>query len=122
MQKGLTMSDLAGRHASPDRTATLLSEREVNDLMPELPGWNLENGRLARDTRLRNFKEALAVVNEIGALAEAENHHPDIMIHRWNWVRIELYTHSVEGLSMNDFILAAKITQVFARASSGQTP
>jgi 4a-hydroxytetrahydrobiopterin dehydratase len=114
------MSDLASRHASPDRTATLLSEHEVDDLMPELPGWSLENGRLTRDMRWRNFKEALAVVNEIGDLAEHENHHPDITIHRWNRVRIELYTHSVEGLSMNDFILAAKISQIFAAASRGQ--
>ena len=116
------MSDLARRHAAPDRTATLLSEREVSDLMPELPGWELENGRLTHDMRLRNFREALALVNEIGALAEAENHHPDITIHRWNRVRIDLYTHSVEGLSMNDFILAAKMTQMFARASGGTTP
>jgi 4a-hydroxytetrahydrobiopterin dehydratase len=122
MQKGVTMTDLASRHALPDRTATLLAEQEVHDLLLEIPGWVLENGRLVHDKRLRNFGEALAVVNEIGALAEAENHHPDITIHRWNWVRIELYTHSVEGLSMNDFILAAKITHVFARASSGQTP
>lgn len=115
------MSDLADRHASPDRTVRPLSEQEVSDLMPEVPGWDLENGRLSRDVRLQDFKQAMAVVNEIGAIAESENHHPDITIHRWNRVRIELYTHSVEGLSLNDFILAAKITQVFAAAAPGQT-
>lgn len=115
------MSDLADRHAAPDRTVQALSEQQVNDLMPEVAGWSLEHGRLARDERLRNFKEALAVVNQIGEVAESENHHPDITIHRWNRVRVELYTHSVEGLSMNDFILAAKITQVFAAASARQS-
>jgi 4a-hydroxytetrahydrobiopterin dehydratase len=115
------MSELASRHASPDRTAKLLSEQEVNDLTSEVSGWSLENGRLTRDVRLRDFRHALALVNEIGELAESENHHPDLTIHRWNRVRIELYTHSVEGLSMNDFILAAKITQVLTATSGGQT-
>ncbi len=114
------MSDLADRHASPDRTARLLSEQEVTELMPEVPGWSLENERLARDVRLRNFKQALAAVNQIGEIAESENHHPDLTIHRWNRVRIELYTHSVEGLSLNDFILAAKISRVFAAAFGEQ--
>jgi 4a-hydroxytetrahydrobiopterin dehydratase len=110
------MTDLASRHASPDRTAQLLTQEEVRDLMPQLPDWSIEHGRLSRDMRLRNFKEALALVNKIGEVAEAENHHPDITIHRWNRVRIELYTHSVEGLSMNDFILAAKITPLYDAA------
>jgi 4a-hydroxytetrahydrobiopterin dehydratase len=116
------MTDLASRHASPDRTAQLITQAEADDLMPELPDWSIEHGRLSRDMRLRNFKEALALVNKIGEVAEAENHHPDITIHRWNRVRIELYTHSVEGLSMNDFILAAKITPLYDAARARDTP
>jgi 4a-hydroxytetrahydrobiopterin dehydratase len=111
------MCELADRHAIPDRTTELLSEAAVEDLVPQLPERHIEHGRLARDMRLRNFKEALALVNTIGEVAEAENHHPDITIHRWNRVRIELYTHSVEGLSMDDFILAAKITQLYDAAT-----
>lgn len=108
------MIALAGRHALPDGTAELLSEEAVHDLMPQVPGWSIEHGRLSRDLRRRNFKEALALVNAVGEVAEAENHHPDLTIHRWNRVRIELYTHSVEGLSINDFILAAKISRLHA--------
>jgi 4a-hydroxytetrahydrobiopterin dehydratase len=111
------MSELATRHALPDRTAELLSEAAVGGLMAQLPEWHIEHGRLARDVRLRNFKEALALVNAIGEVAEAENHHPDITIHRWNRVRIELYTHSVEGLSINDFIMAAKVSQLYDEAA-----
>lgn len=112
------MTDLANEHASPDRTAELLSEESVRDLLRQVPAWTLENGRLTRDVRLRNFREALDLVNRIGEVAEAENHHPDLTIHRWNRVRIELYTHSVEGLSRNDFILAAKITEVYAAGNA----
>jgi 4a-hydroxytetrahydrobiopterin dehydratase len=114
------MTDLAARHALPDRAAELLSAEAVRALMPELPDWSIERGRLCRDVRLRNFKQALALVNRIGAVAEAENHHPDITIHRWNRVRIELYTHSVEGLSINDFILAAKITSLISVGSANE--
>lgn len=112
------MTDLADRQASPDRTATLLSADEVRELLPQVPAWGIAGGRLARDVRLRNFQGALALVNAIGAVAEAENHHPDLTIHRWNRVRIELYTHSVEGLSLNDFILAAKISRLCDEAGA----
>jgi 4a-hydroxytetrahydrobiopterin dehydratase len=116
------VTDLTSRHALPDGTAQLLSEEAVRDLMPQLADWSIEHGRLSRDMRLRNFHEALALVNTVGEVAEAENHHPDITIHRWNRVRIELYTHSVDGLSINDFILAAKITQLYATAAAHDTP
>lgn len=116
------MTDLARHHATPDGTAELLTEEAVLELLPQLPDWKIEQGRLARDLRRRNFKEALALVNAIGEIAESENHHPDITIHRWNRVRIELYTHSVEGLSLNDFILAAQISELYAATRADDTP
>jgi 4a-hydroxytetrahydrobiopterin dehydratase len=81
-------------------------------MLEQVPGWSLENGKLTRDLKVKNFKEALALVNRIGDLAEQEGHHPDLCIHSWNRVKIELYTHSIGGLSENDFILAAKIGEV----------
>ena len=51
----------------------------------------------------------MAFTNKVGDVAEKENHHPDILIHGWNKVRLELSTHAIGGLSENDFILAAKI-------------
>ena len=116
------MTDLASEHAAPDGTATLLSDNDVRGLLPRVPKWHVERGRLSRNVRARNFREALALVNAIGGVAEAENHHPDLTIHRWNRVRIELYTHSVEGLSRNDFILAAKIEQVCLDAGVKDLP
>lgn len=60
----------------------------------------------------KNFKEVLDFVNKVGRLAEAEDHHPDILIHNYKKVDITLSTHSIGGLSENDFILAAKINQL----------
>ena len=105
------MTDLAARHPARDGTALPLTEGQVQDMLQHVPGWTVENGKLARDVQVKNFEEALALVNRIGAEAERENHHPDITIHSWNHVRLELYTHTVKGLSENDFIMAAKFNE-----------
>lgn len=78
-----------------------------------VPGWKLVEGEPAKLTRSIKFKDfvgAMAFVNTVASLAEAEGHHPDINI-SWNRVRFELVTHAINGLSMNDFIMAAKINQ-----------
>jgi len=72
-------------------------------------GWKvIDENRLERDFNFIDFAEALAFVNKVGALAEAEKHHPDILL-SWGKVKITLYTHKINGLHENDFILAAKI-------------
>ncbi|MFQ5829546.1 MAG: 4a-hydroxytetrahydrobiopterin dehydratase [Candidatus Methylomirabilia bacterium] len=72
--------------------------------------WTLIDGkRIRRDFTFEDFALALAFVNRVGAIADEEGHHPDILIHSWNQVRLEIMTHAVGGLSENDFILAAKI-------------
>lgn len=107
------MTALAERRCAPCRGDTPpLGAEEVQAMTQEVPGWEVVEGKLTRDVKLANFQEALALVNRIGDLAEQEGHHPDITIHSWNHVRVELYTHSIKGLSENDFILAAKINQV----------
>src|SRR5215469_8864140 len=105
------MTELASRRCTPCRGDTPpLQVKEVETMMQDVPGWTTDTeGKLTRNIKLANFKEALALVNKIGDLAEQEGHHPDLTIHSWNQVRIELYTHSIKGLSENDFILAAKI-------------
>ena len=60
----------------------------------------------------RDFKEALSFVNKVGRLAETEDHHPDIFLHNYKKVDITLSTHAIGGLSVNDFIMAAKINQL----------
>ena len=63
---------------------------------------------LSREYKFKNFAEALDFVNKLGAIAEEENHHPDIIL-KWGFVHINLWTHAIGGLSENDFILAAKV-------------
>jgi 4a-hydroxytetrahydrobiopterin dehydratase len=79
-------------------------------LRQELNGWqDFEEKRIEKEYKFKNFKEALAFINKVGALAEDEGHHPDILLHGWNKVRFMLSTHAIGGLSENDFILASKI-------------
>jgi 4a-hydroxytetrahydrobiopterin dehydratase len=71
--------------------------------------WQVNEKQIERVFRFKNFEEALNFVNQVGNLAEKENHHPDIHLHGWNKVTIILSTHSIEGLSEKDFIMAGKI-------------
>lgn len=85
----------------------------VEAFLKETPGWELSGDakKISRVYKFKNFKEALAFVNRVGAIAEDEGHHPDIEF-GWGRVRIELSTHTIAGLSENDFIIAAKINQL----------
>ncbi len=79
-------------------------------LRTELSGWNaVDEKSIEKKYKLKNFKEALAFVNKVGALAEEEGHHPDIRLYSWNKVKLTLSTHAIGGLSENDFIMATKI-------------
>ena len=76
--------------------------------------WRLvENHHLEREFHFQNFVQALAFTNQIGAIAEAEGHHPDIFL-GWGKVIVTLWTHKIHGLSENDFILAAKIDTILS--------
>jgi len=78
--------------------------------MDKLSGWNDKDGKvLEKEYKFKDFKEALAFVNKVGALAEEANHHPDILLYGWNKVKLSLSTHSAGGLTEKDFTLASKI-------------
>lgn len=72
-------------------------------------GWEvIDENKISRKFNFKNFRQALDFVNKVADIAEEEQHHPDIRIN-YNKVRIDLTTHAIKGLSMNDFIMAAKI-------------
>jgi 4a-hydroxytetrahydrobiopterin dehydratase len=71
--------------------------------------WRQEGESLVRDYELADFKAAIAFVNRVADLAEEANHHPDILVHGWNKVRLTLTTHSEGGLTENDHQLAERI-------------
>lgn len=100
---------LADRSCAPCPPGTPpLSTGEVDRLAVEVPDWVIEDGKLTRTFRLGTFPDAVRFVDEIATVSETERHHPDLAI-RYDHVRVEIWTHSVGGLSENDYILAAKI-------------
>jgi 4a-hydroxytetrahydrobiopterin dehydratase len=71
----------------------------------------IDEHHLHREYRFEDFRQALAFVNKVGELAESEAHHPDILL-AYGKVKITLWTHKIDGLHENDFILAAKIDRL----------
>ncbi len=88
-----------------------LSEDDIKKNLEQIPNWKLNGKKIENEFVFKDFKEAMKFVNNIADLAEGEGHHPDIHIH-WNKVMLELWTHSMNGLSENDFIVAAKINNL----------
>ncbi|MCY2931365.1 MAG: 4a-hydroxytetrahydrobiopterin dehydratase [Planctomycetota bacterium] len=92
--------------------ADRLSAEQARQLLGQLKGWELiEGDRLRKAFKFPDFASALAFVNRVGALAESQQHHPDIFL-AWGRVRIELFTHKVKGLTESDFVLAAKLDEL----------
>ena len=85
-----------------------LSSQEVKEQMSEIPQWSLADNSLQREFRFKDFRKAIEFVNAVAGVANEQDHHPDIYI-SYNKVRLTLTTHKIGGLSMNDFIVAAKI-------------
>ena len=104
--------DLTQKKCTPCEAGTPpLEQEKVNELLKDIQGWTLKEGRLFRKFKLRNFAEAIKFVNAVAEIAEHEGHHPDFCVH-YNKVEIELWTHAINGLSENDFIVAAKINNL----------
>lgn len=106
---------LQQQHCEPCTRATPPVEGdEARRLHREVPAWRLEPKRLVREWRLKDFAQALALANAIGAVAEQEQHHPDLHLTDYRRLRVELSTHAIQALSRNDFVLAAKIDALAA--------
>ena len=85
-------------------------------------GWNVVNGHhLEKAYKFKDFREALQFTNQVGELAEAAGHHPDIYL-TWGEVKLTIFTHKVDGLTENDFVLAAKIEEQVKRSAGGDKP
>ncbi len=108
---------LEQRHCTPCHGGVPpLGEEAARNHLVDLPDWHLAGDakHIGRDFRFKNFAQALAFVNDVGAIAEAEDHHPDVSF-GWGYASITLQTHKIDGLHENDFILAAKIDAVAPR-------
>ncbi|MGC2421530.1 MAG: 4a-hydroxytetrahydrobiopterin dehydratase [Candidatus Acidiferrales bacterium] len=107
------MTDLASKSCTPCRGGVPpLAGKELEALAKQVPQWKVVNGHhITRVFTFPDFQQALAFVNKVGAIAEEQGHHPDILL-SWGKAEITTWTHSINGLSESDFILAAKIDKL----------
>jgi 4a-hydroxytetrahydrobiopterin dehydratase len=85
-----------------------LAAGQVKELLGQLSGWDAQGDKLTKTFTFKDFVTAMEFLNRVAEVAESEQHHPDFSVH-YNKVDFLIWTHSVGGLSENDFILAAKI-------------
>ena len=107
------MSSLAEKTCVPCRGGVPpLKGETLRALAAQVEGWAVvDEHHLAKTYKFRNFREALDFTNRIGALAEEQGHHPDLLL-AWGKVEVKIWTHKIDGLTESDFILAAKIDRL----------
>lgn len=108
------MTKLAENKCIPCSIGTLpLETKDIEEYMVQLDDeWKvIHNHHIERQFKFKNFKEALEYTNKIGELAEKEGHHPDIYL-SWGRVKLTLFTHKIDGLSISDFVFAAKVDEL----------
>lgn len=102
----MTIMELASRPVSMQNT--VLAKNAVEELMESIPAWSLGEHAIERELRFKTFWQAMEFVNKVANLADEADHHPAIFI-SYTLVQLTLTTHRAGGLTMKDFILAAKI-------------
>ena len=104
--------ELVQKKCKPCEGGTIpLTKEQANEFLDQIPGWEIKDGHVYRQFKFKNFRESISFVNKVAEIAEEEGHHPDITIN-YSKVAVELFTHSIKGLSENDFILAAKVNKI----------
>jgi 4a-hydroxytetrahydrobiopterin dehydratase len=88
---------------------TILSDADIEQRLARMPEWHRAHEKIVRDLKFSDFAAAITFVDRVAERAEAANHHPDILLHGWNNVRLTLSTHSAGGLTDSDFALAREI-------------
>ena len=90
----------------------VLNQNEINAHLSKVESWKYMDNKISKEFELKDFKTALDFVNRVGAEAESMDHHPDILMHSWNKVKISVNTHSEGGVTEKDFKLAEKIEAI----------
>ena len=110
-----TSGELAGKRCVPcEGGVKPYSRQDAEAQLAALEGWRLsEDGkRIRREWEVKDFLSGLAFFEEVGRIAEAEGHHPDLHL-AWGRVRMEIWTHSIDGLSVSDFVFSAKAERLY---------
>jgi len=111
------MTDLTMKKCVPcESDIPSMEEDEIEEYQQEVPEWDVVEvdgiPRLKRTFKFKNFAEALAFTDQIGEIAEEQGHHPVIEL-TWGRVIVEWWTHNINGLHENDFIMAAKTSEIY---------
>ncbi|MDO8632832.1 MAG: 4a-hydroxytetrahydrobiopterin dehydratase [Phycisphaerales bacterium] len=103
------MSELAKKDCVPCKGGVpALTREQYAPLLQQLPNWSVERDHhLTRTYTFPDFAKALVFVNRVGEMAEKQGHHPDIYL-TWGKVRLDIWTHKIDGLTESDFVFAAK--------------
>ena len=112
------MSDLAAQQCVPCKGGVpALKGKALSDLLERLGhGWRVvDEHHLEKQYEFKDFAQALAFTNRVGAVAEEQGHHPDIYL-TWGKVRLTVWTHKIDGLTESDFVFAAKAEKVLQAA------
>jgi 4a-hydroxytetrahydrobiopterin dehydratase len=88
-----------------------LGEPEIQQLLQQVHGWQAREEKLHKSYTFKDFVQAVKFINRLAEIAEGEGHHPDFCVH-YNRIEVTLWTHAIDGLSENDFILAAKLDTI----------
>ena len=111
------MTDLFQKKCKPcEGGISALDISEIHKYQKKIDGWEVKSSEkkiyfLEKEFKFKNFLNSQKFINEVSKISENEGHHPDILF-GWGYAKIKITTHAIEGLSENDFILAAKIDQI----------
>ena len=107
------MDELATRKCkSCEGGVDRLSPLETDNLLGQLKGWSLADGAIVKTYSFKNYYQTMAFVNASAWISHREDHHPDLVV-GYNSCRVTYVTHAINGLSVNDFICAAKLDKLF---------
>ena len=111
------MTDLYQKKCIPCRGGVLPFDiSEIHKYLKRVDGWDVRKNKdefffIEKNFQFKNFSESQKFINEVGNIAEAEGHHPDITF-GWGYAKIQIFTHKIKGLVESDFILAAKVDKI----------
>jgi 4a-hydroxytetrahydrobiopterin dehydratase len=113
-----SLEELASKISVERKGIPPMTRREAGQLLQVLKGWTITDGSIEKEFSFKSYLDGLNFAYSVGKIAEEQDHHPDILI-KWRRVKLTLSTHSVKGLSENDFIVAARAELKYRESGSG---
>jgi 4a-hydroxytetrahydrobiopterin dehydratase len=89
-----------------------MMREEAEKYLKRVEGWKLADDSIEKNYKFSNFRQAIEFINKVADVADAENHHPNILLWNWNNVKLTITTHAIKGLSEKDFALATRVDQI----------